>query len=129
MSNYNQFELFSLKETASQLHVSVSTLRRLIKDNKIKTIKVEGGIRISKEEIANFLSPSEEIRKEKTDYEPARRVEYYSNLKKDVKTHYIIPGINSIEAETLETIISENVSKEEIINFLKEEKYDKLFIF
>lgn len=43
MSNYNQFELFTLKETASQLHISVSTLRRLVKDNKIKTIKVGGG--------------------------------------------------------------------------------------
>jgi excisionase family DNA binding protein len=40
--NNNQFELFTLKETAHQLHISVSTLRRLIKNNKIRTIKVGG---------------------------------------------------------------------------------------
>jgi len=43
MINNNQFELFSLKETASKLHISVSTLRRFIKNNQIKIIKVGGG--------------------------------------------------------------------------------------
>jgi len=52
--------------------------------------------------------------------------ETLSTLKKELKTHYIIPGVNSIEAETLETIISEDITKEEVISFLKEEKYNKL---
>lgn len=42
MFNNNQPYLFTLKETAQKLHISVSTLRRLIKSNKIKTIKVGG---------------------------------------------------------------------------------------
>lgn len=43
MSIDNQFDLLTIKETASQLNISISTLRRLIKNKKIKAIKVGGG--------------------------------------------------------------------------------------
>jgi hypothetical protein len=73
----------------------------LSQENKGEVLKDEG----------KFISPKEYL---------------LPNIKKGLKAHYVLPGINSIEAETLETIISEDVSKEEIINFLKDEKYYNL---
>jgi excisionase family DNA binding protein len=55
MINNNQFELFSLKETASQLHISVSTLRRFIKNNQIKIIKVGGELEFQKRKLIIFF--------------------------------------------------------------------------
>jgi excisionase family DNA binding protein len=55
MINNNQFELFSLKETASKLHISVSTLRRFIKNNQIKIIKVGGELEFQERKLIIFF--------------------------------------------------------------------------
>lgn len=130
MVNLNQIEFLTIKETASRLRVSTSTLRRFIKNGKINVIKVGGGIRISNQEILNFLSKNRN-KEEKIQIYPVidQKVEgLHTNppSPKNPRAHYIIPGINSIEAETLETIISEDITLEEIMKFLKEERYDKL---
>jgi len=47
--------LYSRKETADQLKISVSTLDKLINTRQIISIKVGGQIRISEKAIKDFL--------------------------------------------------------------------------
>jgi len=50
--------VYTVEEVADILKVSVSTVRRLIKEGQLKTVRVGIQLRITKEELDRFLSQS-----------------------------------------------------------------------
>ncbi len=53
----NGNRLLILPEVAAVLRVSVKTVRRLIEDEKIKSIKVRGAVRIWLSDLMAYLQP------------------------------------------------------------------------
>lgn len=49
----------STQEVADRLGVSVFTIRRYIRSGKLRAVKLEGGYRVSREDIAEFLKARE----------------------------------------------------------------------
>lgn len=49
-------ELFTIQEAAERLKVNHQTIRRLIKNEKIKAIKIGGQYRILEEEITKLIN-------------------------------------------------------------------------
>lgn len=47
--------VYTLEEVADILKVSVSTVRRLIKEGQLKTVRVRTQLRVTKEELDRFL--------------------------------------------------------------------------
>ncbi|MBT3634885.1 MAG: helix-turn-helix domain-containing protein [Bacteroidetes bacterium] len=54
-------QYYKLKTVAIMLETSERTVRRLIKEKGISTVKLRGGIRIPESEISNLLDPSPSI--------------------------------------------------------------------
>lgn len=135
MSNivkYMQDNLYRIKQAAKKLNVSASTIRRQISNGSLKSVRIGNSIRIPEEEIDKYSKiPSGgnsivKIPKETTPVKPqikeSKRLEIPSS--KHVK--YIIPGLSSIEAETLEALMGDAIEAKEIFSFLQEENYEKL---
>ncbi len=61
MTTHTTTELYTIKEVASRLKVSKSTLGRYIKDGKLEVMRFEGKtVRISEDAIAAFLARHKE---------------------------------------------------------------------
>ncbi len=50
--------IYTLEQVAEKLQVSVQTVRRLIKEGKLKAIRVGIQMRVTQEELDRFLSQS-----------------------------------------------------------------------
>jgi DNA binding domain, excisionase family len=50
--------VYTLEEVADILRVSVSTVRKLIKEGKLKTVRVGIQLRVKKEDLDSFLNQS-----------------------------------------------------------------------
>ncbi|MDP3918067.1 MAG: helix-turn-helix domain-containing protein [Candidatus Woesebacteria bacterium] len=127
-----QDNLYSIKQTAKKLNVSTSTIRRQISKGLLKTVRIGNSIRIPEEEVGKYLKiPGGDDSTVKISKETAPVKPQVKNLKsltisssKHVK--YIIPGLSSIEAETLEALLGDAIEAEEIFSFLQDENYEKL---
>ncbi len=60
-------ELLTIKEVAKHLKISKATVRRHIKEGRLKAVKIGRIVRISAEEIKSLFRPMGEIKKLKTD--------------------------------------------------------------
>jgi len=59
-------ELLTIKEVAKHLKISKATVRRHIKEGRLKAVKIGRIVRISAEEIKSLFRPMGEIKKLKT---------------------------------------------------------------
>jgi len=55
----NNEQLFKVKEAAEFMNISKSKLYQMISDNKISCYEIEGGIRLSENQIIEYLSNNE----------------------------------------------------------------------
>jgi putative molybdopterin biosynthesis protein len=53
-------EVYTLEEVAERLKVSLSTVRRLVRENKIRTSRVGRQIRITESALMEFLNTQQE---------------------------------------------------------------------
>ena len=60
-------ELFTIEEVARHLKISKATVRRHIREGRLKAVKIGRVVRISAEEIISLFRPMGEIKKLKTD--------------------------------------------------------------
>ena len=51
-------QYYKIKAVAKLLDLSEKTIRRWIREGKLKAVKIGGSIRISKDEIANIIKPT-----------------------------------------------------------------------
>ncbi len=127
-----QDNLYSIKQVSKKLNVSTSTVRRQIKEGLLKSVRVGNSIRIPEEEVDKYLkipSATDNATKilegttfVKLSVKESKKIDIPNS--KHVK--YIIPGLSSIEAETLEALLGDAIEAEEIFSFLQEENYKKL---
>lgn len=127
-----QDNLYSIKQVAKKLNVSTSTVRRQIKEGLLKSIRVGNSIRIPEEEVDRYLKmPSEnndttKISEGATPNKLRVKESQSLDIPRSKHVKYIIPGLSSIEAETLEALLGDAMKAEEIFSFLEEENYEKL---
>ena len=62
-------ELLTIKEVAKHLKISKATVRRHIKEGKLKAVKIGRIVRISAKEIKSLFRPMGEIKKLKTGFD------------------------------------------------------------
>lgn len=132
MIKYMQDNLYSIKQVSKKLNVSTSTVRRQIKEGLLKLVRVGNSIRIPEEEVDKYLKipRGDDITvkapKEATPVMP--QVKEFKSLAIPRSKHvkYIISGLSSIEAETLEALLGGAIEAEEIFSFLQEENFEKL---
>jgi len=72
----DKYQLYTTKEIAKILKVSLITVKRYLKENKILSVKIGGARRVRKEDFENFIK-SQQL------------TEIYKNLEKDIKISYI----------------------------------------
>jgi excisionase family DNA binding protein len=53
-------KLLEVQETADILKVSLRTMRTIIKNKKIKIIRVEGGVRIHPDDLQDYINSNRE---------------------------------------------------------------------
>ncbi|MDD5416065.1 MAG: helix-turn-helix domain-containing protein [Candidatus Daviesbacteria bacterium] len=127
-----QDNLYSIKQVSKKLNVSTSTVRRQIKEGLLKSVRVGNSIRISEEEVDKYLKipnggdSTVKISKETTPVKPLVKESKGLDIPRSKHVKYIIPGLSSIEAETLEALLGDAIEAEEIFSFLQEENYEKL---
>ena len=127
-----QDNLYSIKQVARKLNVSTSTVRRQIKEGLLKSIRVGNSIRIPEEEVDRYLKmPSDnndttKISEGATPVKPRVKESKSLEIPRSKHVKYIIPGLSSIEAETLEALLGDAIEAEEIFSFLQDENYEKL---
>lgn len=127
-----QDNLYNIKQAAKKLNVSTSTIRRQISNGSLKSVRVGNSIRIPAQEVDKYSrisTGSENVIKipEKSDLakpQPQKSKQIGFSSARHVK--YIIPGLSSIEAETLEALLDDAMEVEEVFSFLQEENYEKL---
>lgn len=128
-----QDNLFSIKQVAKKLNVSISTIRRQIKRGLLRSVRVGNSIRIPKEEADRYLKiPSgndgiAKILEGTTLIKPQVKKSKKLEIPSSKHAKYIIPGLNSIETETLEALMGDTIEAGEIFSFLQEENYKKLY--
>ena len=127
-----QDNLYSIKQVSKKLNVSTSTVRRQIKEGLLKSVKIGNSIRIPEEEVDKYLNiPRDDdstvkIPKEATPVKPQAKGFKSLEIPRSKYVKYIIPGLSSIEAETLEALLGDAIEADEIFLFLREENYEKL---
>lgn len=127
-----QDNLYSIKQAAKKLNISTSTIRRQISKGSLKSVRIGNSIRIPEEEINKYLKiPSNidntiKIARETASVKPPTSEPKNLEIPRSKHIKYIIPGLSSIEAETLEAIMGDAIEAEEIFSFLQEENYEKL---
>lgn len=127
-----QDNLYSIKQAAKKLNVSTSTIRRQISNGSLKSVRIGNSIRIPEEELDKYLKiPSSvdstvKIPKEATSVRPQVKEPKSLEIPRSKHIKYIIPGLSSIEAETLEALLGDAIEADEIFSFLREENYEKL---
>ena len=132
MVKYMQDNLYSIKQVSKKLNVSTSTVRRQIKKGLLKSVRVGNSIRISEEEVDKYLKipgggdNTVKIPKKTTPIKPLIKESKSLKIPGSKHVKYVIPGVSSIEAETLEALMGDTIETEEIFSFLKEEDYEKL---
>jgi len=127
-----QDNLYRIEQAAKKLNVSTSTIRRQISKGSLKSVRIGNSIRIPEDEVNKYLKiPGDgdntaKIPEEKTPAKP--QVKNLKSLEIPNSKHvkYIIPGLSSIEAETLEALLGDAIEAEEVFSFLQEENYEKL---
>ena len=62
-------ELFTIEEVAKHLKISKATVRRHIKEGRLKAVKIGRIVRISAKEIKSLFRPMGEIKKLKTGFD------------------------------------------------------------
>jgi excisionase family DNA binding protein len=55
MAGDSGMRLLTIDEVRSQLNVSISTVRRLVRDGKLRAYRVGGGLRFKPEEVAAYV--------------------------------------------------------------------------
>ena len=55
MTGDSGMRLLTIDEVRSQLNVSISTVRRLVRDGKLRAYRVGGGLRFKPEEVAAYV--------------------------------------------------------------------------
>ena len=88
----NQGQMLSIKELADMLNISQKTVRRHINSGKIKSVKLGGVHRISREEVSSLLDVEEIVDTENTNNEISEKFPFSSkipdgNLKNKWKNH------------------------------------------
>ena len=127
-----QDNLYSIKQIAKKLNVSTSTVRRQISKGSLKSVRIGNSIRIPEDEVNRYLKipgvgdSAAKILEEKTLVKPQVKEPKSLGIPSSKHVKYIIPGLSSIEAETLEALLGDAIEAEEIFSFLQEENYEKL---
>lgn len=127
-----QDNLYSIKQVSKKLNVSTSTVRRQIKEGLLKSIRVGNSIRILEEEVDRYLKipnaadSTTKIPERTTSVKPSVKKSKNLEIPRSKHVKYIIPGLSSIEAETLEALMGDAMKAKEIFSFLEEENYKKL---
>lgn len=127
-----QDNLYSIKQASKKLNVSTSTIRRQISNGSLKSLRIGNSIRIPEEEVNKYLKiPSGDdnavkITKETAPIRPPAKESKSLEIPRSKHVKYVIPGLSSIEAETLEALLGDAIEAEEIFSFLREENYEKL---
>ena len=88
----NQGQMLSIKELADMLNISQKTVRRHINSGKIKSVKLGGVHRISREEVSSLLDVEEIVDTEHTNNETTEKFPFSSkvpdgNIKNKWKNH------------------------------------------
>jgi len=55
MAGDSGMRLLTIDDVRSQLNVSISTVRRLVRDGKLRAYRVGGGLRFKPEEVAAYV--------------------------------------------------------------------------
>lgn len=127
-----QDNLYRIEQAAKKLNVSTSTIRRQISKGSLKSVRIGNSIRIPEEEIDKYLKipgdgdSTTKIHEEKSPAKPPAKESKSLEIPSSKHVKYIIPGLSSIEAETLEALLGDAIEAEEIFSFLQEENYEKL---
>ena len=127
-----QDNLYRIEQAAKKLNVSTSTIRRQISKGLLKSVRIGNSIRISEDEVNKYLKipgdgdSAAKIPEEKTSVKPQVKEPKSLDIPSSKHVKYIIPGLSSIEAETLEALLGDTIETEEIFSFLQEENYEKL---
>lgn len=132
IAKYMQDNLYNIKQVSKKLNVSSSTVRRQIKEGLLKSIRVGNSIRIPEGEVDRYLKiPSAtdsttKIPERTTSVKPSVKKPKNLDIPSSKHVRYIMPGLSSIEAETLEALLGDEMKTKEIFSFLEEENYEKL---